>query len=111
MQNCWRMVESKQAQECHRVSNENYHYMKLEPTVMEEVFQQLLPLAQQWIGDKVELAGTSVYGIRNQPVKLMARILFYSLIFGLIPVVKTSICISPSKLVSSPPGSIPGGPG
>ena len=96
MQNCWRMVESKQAQECHRVSNENYHYMKLEPTVMEEVFQQLLPLAQQWIGDKVELAGTSVYGIRNQTATLMARIsvLTSASISYLIRVVKISLCTS-----------------
>ena len=65
MQNCVRPVQSEQAQECHLVSKENYFFLNLERNAKEEVFEKLRVLAQEWIGDVVELAGTSVYGIRK----------------------------------------------
>ena len=65
MQNCMKLVESKDAQECHLVSNENYYYRQLDKPVLEDIFGKLLPMAQDWIDNKIELAGTSIYGIRK----------------------------------------------
>lgn len=65
MQNCHRMMESRDAQECHLVSNENYFFRSLDPAVLQDIFGKLRPMAQDWISNKVELAGTSVYGIRK----------------------------------------------
>ena len=65
MQNCVKPMESDQSQECHLVSAENYHFLNLERGVKEDIFEKLRVLAQDWIGDIVELAGTSVYGIRK----------------------------------------------
>ena len=64
MQNCVRAVESSGSEECHLVSAENYFLLRLQKTVVEEVFERLRVLAQKWIGDVVEIAGTSIYGIR-----------------------------------------------
>ena len=65
MQNCHRMVESKNAQECHLVSNENYFFRSLDAPVLEDIYAKLRPMAQDWIDNKVELSGTSIYGIRK----------------------------------------------
>ena len=65
MQNCVKPMESDKSQECHLVSRENYFLLNLERSVKEEIFDKLRVLAQEWIGDVVELAGTSVYGIRK----------------------------------------------
>jgi len=65
MQNCQKILESKEAQECHLVSAENYWYMGLGTAVKEEVYERLRVAGQDWIGNVVELAGTSIYGIRR----------------------------------------------
>ena len=65
MQNCVKVMESEGAEECHLVSAENYFIMDLDHSLKREVFERLRVLAQQWIGDVVELAGTSIYGIRR----------------------------------------------
>ena len=64
MQNCVKVMESERAEECHLVSAENYFIMDLDHSLKREVFERLRVLAQQWIGDVVEIAGTSIYGIR-----------------------------------------------
>jgi len=65
MQNCHRVVESREAMECHVVSNENYFFRSLDGTVLEDIYAQMRPMAQDWIDNKVELSGTSIYGIRK----------------------------------------------
>lgn len=65
MQNCHRLVESRDAQECHQVSNENYFFRSLDAPVLEDIYSKLRPMAQDWIDNKVELSGTSIYGIRK----------------------------------------------
>merc|ERR1711892_304366 len=65
MQNCERFVESQEAQECHIVSNENYFFRPLDGAVLDDIYTKLRPMAQDWIDNKVELAGTSIYGIRK----------------------------------------------
>ena len=65
MQNCVKAVESSESKECHLVSAENYHYMDLGREVKAEVFNKLRDMAQAWIGDFVEISGTSLYGIRK----------------------------------------------
>ena len=65
MQNCVRAVQSVHSQECHLVSSENYKFLNLENSLRQEIFEELRVLAQKWIGDELELAGTPVYGIRK----------------------------------------------
>ena len=64
MQNCNRIVESKNAKECHEVSRENYFYLPLSQNTLDDIFQRLLPIAETWIGNKIKLVGAQVYGIR-----------------------------------------------
>merc|ERR1719411_2058261 len=65
MQNCQKILESKEAQECHVVSAENYWYLGLDKAVKEEVFERLRVDGQNWVGNVLELGGTSIYGIRR----------------------------------------------
>ena len=76
MQNCNRIMESETAQECHEVSRENYFYLDLGRNTLDEIFKKLLPLAERWIDHKVELIGTTVYGIRKytRGAKLAAHV-------------------------------------
>eukprot|EP00090_Calanus_glacialis_P012116 TRINITY_DN20559_c0_g1_i1.p1 TRINITY_DN20559_c0_g1~~TRINITY_DN20559_c0_g1_i1.p1 ORF type:complete len:255 (+),score=29.38 TRINITY_DN20559_c0_g1_i1:46-765(+) len=76
VQNCNRILESEHAQECHEVSRENYFYLPLSQNTLEVVFKDLLPLAERWIGNKIRLTGTAVYGIRKytRGAKLAAHI-------------------------------------
>ena len=39
--------------------------MDLDESLKREVYEKLRVLAQEWIDDVVELAGTSIYGIRR----------------------------------------------
>ena len=59
------VLQSERAEECHLVSNENYYVMDLDESLKREVYEKLRVLAQEWIDDAVELAGTSIYGIRR----------------------------------------------
>ena len=59
------MLPTRSCQECHLVSAENYWYMGLDTAVKEEVYERLRVAGQDWIGNVVELAGTSIYGIRR----------------------------------------------
>ena len=65
MQNCNRVMESEDAQECHEVSRENYFYLPLNPNTLKDIFTKLRPLAEAWIDHKIQLIGTQVYGIRK----------------------------------------------
>lgn len=65
MQNCHRLLESRDAHECHVVSNENYFFRSMGGAVLEDIYSKLRPMAQDWISNKIELAGTSIYGIRK----------------------------------------------
>ena len=47
------------------MSSENYHFLDLGMETKTEVFNKLRVLAQKWIGDFVEISGTSVYGLRK----------------------------------------------
>ena len=55
----------RDAQECHLVSRENYFYQPLEKKLLEDIFARMKPMAEKWIGNKIKLAGTSIYGIRR----------------------------------------------
>jgi len=65
MQNCARVMYSNISQECHLVSSENYLYGAIDKKTINSVFDDLRPLAEKWIGNKIELLGTSIYGIRK----------------------------------------------
>ena len=65
MQNCVKVLQSERSEECHLVSNENYYIMDLDESLKREVYERLRVLAQEWIENVVELAGTSIYGIRR----------------------------------------------
>ena len=47
-----------------QVDSERFHFLGLGEVVEKEVTKVLLPLAEEWVGGKVRLRGTSVYGIR-----------------------------------------------
>ena len=68
LQNCNRIVESELG--CHEVSREVYSFLQLEETTMATVFKALLPLAEQWIGGKLRLFGSRIYG-GCQQIKLL----------------------------------------
>ena len=68
LQNCNRIVDSELG--CHEVSREVYSFMQLEETTMAAVFKALLPLAEQWIGGKLRLFGSRIYGWCQQ-IKLL----------------------------------------
>lgn len=65
MQNCVRIVESIEAKESHEVSAENYWYMGLSRSTLDEIYDKMRLIAQSWIGNEIDLAGTSIYGIRR----------------------------------------------
>ena len=65
LQNCNRIVESQHAQECHEVSSEKYWFLDLESTTKSYIFNLLKNLAEEWIGKKFVLAGTTAYGLRK----------------------------------------------
>ena len=65
LQNCNRIVESEQAQECHEVSSEKYWFLDLEATTKSYIFSLLKNLAEEWIGKKFRLKGTTAYGLRK----------------------------------------------
>ena len=65
MQNCNRIIESKKAMECHEVSRENYHFIHLSQLAVDSIAEKFLPLAESWIGGKVKLKNTAVYGLRR----------------------------------------------
>ena len=58
------------------MSRENYFYLPLSQNTLEVVFKDLLPLAERWIGNKIRLTGTAVYGIRKytRGAKLAAHV-------------------------------------
>ena len=65
LQNCNRVVESQHAQECHEVSSEKYWFLDLEPRTKSYIFHLLKNLAEEWIGKKFKLEGTTAYGLRK----------------------------------------------
>ena len=65
LQNCNRIYESVQAQECHMVSSEGYTYLDLDVQTKNWVFEQMRSLAEDWIGNKFRLVGSAVYGLRK----------------------------------------------
>ena len=65
MQNCNKVVESENAQECHEVSRENYYYLPLSQNTLKDIFSTLRPLAEEWIQHKISLIGKTVYGLRK----------------------------------------------
>jgi len=65
MHNCARVVVSNVSKECHLVSNENYKFLKIDRKTSDSVFEQLKDLAEKWIGNRIELIGTAVYGLRK----------------------------------------------
>jgi len=65
MQNCAKVVVSNTSQECHLVSRENYYIANLDVNTAKSVFTQLKPMAEKWIKNRIELVGTSIYGIRK----------------------------------------------
>ena len=44
---------------------QGYWYLELERATKNHVFEKLRPMAEDWIGNKLRLTGTSVYGIRK----------------------------------------------
>ena len=65
LQNCNRIVESQQAEECHEVSSEKYWFLDLESTTKSYIFNLLKTQAEKWIGNKFLLEGTTAYGLRK----------------------------------------------
>ena len=65
VQNCNRILESEKAQECHEISRENYFFLPLSKNTLNSIFKKLLPLAENWIQNKIKLEGTRIYGIRK----------------------------------------------
>merc|ERR1712083_130746 len=65
MQNCHVLMESRKAEECHIVSRENYWFRPLDQSLLQDIFAHMKPMAEEWIGGKVGLVGTSIYGIRR----------------------------------------------
>ena len=65
LQNCNKIYESSQSQECHEVSSERYWFLDLESSTKSYVFQLLKQLAENWIGNKFRLTGTTAYGLRK----------------------------------------------
>ena len=60
-----RPTKSREAQESHLISRENYFYRGLDRKLLEDIFAQMKPMAEEWIGNKIRLQGTSIYGIRR----------------------------------------------
>ncbi|XP_023343650.1 uncharacterized protein LOC111713088 [Eurytemora carolleeae] len=65
MQSCQMVVQSNISKECHLVSTEHYQMLKIDPSVISSVFEELKPLAEKWIDNRIELVGTAVYGLRK----------------------------------------------
>merc|ERR1719278_143671 len=65
MQNCAMVVESKHAKESHLINREIYFYLGLDVKLQKEIYREMRQLAQTWIKNRVELIGTSIYGIRK----------------------------------------------
>ena len=65
IQNCQRVYESEVAQECHIVSSEKYWFLDLDVGTKKSIFEQMRPLAEKWIGNKIQLMGTAAYGLRK----------------------------------------------
>ena len=47
------------------MSRETYYYLDLDRQVQEQVFKELRQGAEAWIGHRIELVGTALYGIRR----------------------------------------------
>ena len=43
----------RKAQECHIVSRENYWFRPLDQALLQDIFSQMKPMAEEWIGGKV----------------------------------------------------------
>ena len=65
LQNCNKVYESSQSQECHEVSSERYWFLDLEARTKSYIFSLLKTLAEEWIGNKFRLTGTTAYGLRK----------------------------------------------
>jgi len=65
MQNCALVVESKYAKESHLINREMYFYLGLDVKLQQEIYREMRQRAQAWIKNRVELIGTSIYGIRK----------------------------------------------
>jgi len=65
MQNCALVVQSKHAKESHLINREMYFYLGLDVKLQQEIYREMRQRAQAWIKNRVELIGTSIYGIRK----------------------------------------------
>ena len=65
LQNCNMIYESEVAQECHVVSSEKYWLLDLDESTKKSLYRLLVPLVEQWIGNKFTLIGYNVYGLRK----------------------------------------------
>ena len=51
--------------EVYQLHCQGFWLLDLEQTTKNAVFEKLRPMAEDWIGNKLRLTGTSVYGIRK----------------------------------------------